>query len=263
MELLSTQIKNDLGQVHGIIHAAGIIDTGGTILHRTKPEVRNFLNAKYWGTIILETVFNSQDLDFLVTCSSMTTVMKLAAYGRVSYCAGNEFLDAFASYKQRDNHTQMQAINWPGWSSIGMGKQATGDNMGELDTTFLKATILSPQEGCQAFAKSLYSGYSRLLISKPLLVENMLANRVKGLKNKSNKKQQTTTNNQRTKEYTKPRNDIETTLCGIWENCLGVQDVGINIDFFEIGGDSLTAIQIFQEINSKLEVPKKTSQSIH
>lgn len=44
--------------------------------------------------------------------------------------------------------------------------------------------------------------------------------------------------------YLGARTDVERTLAGIWEDVLGVERVGVRDDFFELGGDSIMAIQI-------------------
>ncbi|MCB1906474.1 MAG: amino acid adenylation domain-containing protein [Rhodocyclaceae bacterium] len=42
----------------------------------------------------------------------------------------------------------------------------------------------------------------------------------------------------------KPRNDTEAALARIWAEVLGVDEVGIDEDFFELGGDSLLSIRV-------------------
>ncbi|OWO87090.1 non-ribosomal peptide synthetase [Photorhabdus luminescens] len=45
-------------------------------------------------------------------------------------------------------------------------------------------------------------------------------------------------------EYVAPRNALETQLCAIWQEVLGLEQVGIEDNFFRIGGNSLTAIRL-------------------
>jgi surfactin family lipopeptide synthetase A len=45
-------------------------------------------------------------------------------------------------------------------------------------------------------------------------------------------------------EYVPPRNDIEQQLTEVWQEVLGVEGIGINHHFFELGGDSIKAIQV-------------------
>jgi len=44
--------------------------------------------------------------------------------------------------------------------------------------------------------------------------------------------------------YIPPRTEVETILCGIWEEVLGVRQIGVDTGFFDIGGHSLLATQI-------------------
>lgn len=49
-----------------------------------------------------------------------------------------------------------------------------------------------------------------------------------------------------------PRNELERTLVRIWENTLGIRPVGIHDNFFDLGGDSLVAVTLFDEIRRTL-----------
>jgi len=49
--------------------------------------------------------------------------------------------------------------------------------------------------------------------------------------------------------YIAPRDDRERTLAGIWQEALGIDQVGIHDNFFELGGDSVIAIQIIAKAN--------------
>ncbi|WP_299009149.1 non-ribosomal peptide synthetase, partial [uncultured Shewanella sp.] len=47
-----------------------------------------------------------------------------------------------------------------------------------------------------------------------------------------------------TGNYTPPRNELEQQLCHIWQDVLGLEQVGIHDNFFRIGGDSISAIRL-------------------
>ncbi|WP_342551890.1 non-ribosomal peptide synthase/polyketide synthase [Paenibacillus sp. FSL R7-0652] len=49
--------------------------------------------------------------------------------------------------------------------------------------------------------------------------------------------------------YVAPRNEIEKMLTKIWENVLMVERIGIEDSFFELGGDSIKAIQVSAELH--------------
>ena len=57
-----------------------------------------------------------------------------------------------------------------------------------------------------------------------------------------------------TDEYVAPRNELERKLCEIWEEVLHLDKVGINDNFFKIGGDSIKIIRCVAKINDALKV---------
>ncbi|WP_166924917.1 non-ribosomal peptide synthetase [Flavobacterium poyangense] len=54
------------------------------------------------------------------------------------------------------------------------------------------------------------------------------------------------------KEYVAPRNQTEEIIAGIWQEVLGIEQVGITDNFFELGGHSLIVGQIISRINKQL-----------
>ena len=55
------------------------------------------------------------------------------------------------------------------------------------------------------------------------------------------------------KHYEAPGNETEKELCAIWEEVLNVSKIGVTTDFFYMGGNSLTVVQLALKINSKFE----------
>ncbi|WP_369126675.1 phosphopantetheine-binding protein, partial [Bacillus thuringiensis] len=55
-------------------------------------------------------------------------------------------------------------------------------------------------------------------------------------------------------QYKGPRNDIEEKLVTIWETVLGRERIGINEDFFDLGGHSLKAAFTTSHIRKGLGV---------
>ncbi|MFA5921357.1 MAG: amino acid adenylation domain-containing protein [Methylococcaceae bacterium] len=51
------------------------------------------------------------------------------------------------------------------------------------------------------------------------------------------------------REYVAPRNFKEETLASIWTEVLGLERVGIHDNFFEVGGESVVAIQVVSRVN--------------
>ncbi|PFY16403.1 non-ribosomal peptide synthetase [Bacillus toyonensis] len=50
--------------------------------------------------------------------------------------------------------------------------------------------------------------------------------------------------------YLSPRNDIESIMVEIWKEVLGTNKIGIRDNFYELGGDSIKAIQVAAKLNA-------------
>jgi hypothetical protein len=57
-----------------------------------------------------------------------------------------------------------------------------------------------------------------------------------------------------------PRTDLERTLCEVWESVLGVGRLGVDADFFDLGGNSLVAVQLIAQV--RRAVGRKLSMRI-
>jgi polyketide synthase PksJ len=55
-------------------------------------------------------------------------------------------------------------------------------------------------------------------------------------------------------EYVAPRNEIEAMIAEIWERLLGIEKIGVQDDFFALGGDSLLGIQVISRLREVFPV---------
>ena len=58
---------------------------------------------------------------------------------------------------------------------------------------------------------------------------------------------------QHTDQYRAPADAVEEILAGIYARVLGVERVGVDDSFFDLGGDSLSAMQVIAAINASLD----------
>ncbi|MDM8557376.1 SDR family NAD(P)-dependent oxidoreductase [Candidatus Parabeggiatoa sp. HSG14] len=129
MQNAITQSLARFGHIHGVIHTAGV--PGGGIIHRkTWESTENIMAPKVRGIGVLDAILKDIQLDFLVLCSSLTSI--LGGFGQVDYCAANAFLDAFAHYKNADGLSTV-SILWDSWQEVGMAFESTKQHAGTLN----------------------------------------------------------------------------------------------------------------------------------
>ena len=238
------------GTINGVIHAAGI--AGGGMIQLKTPEVAESVFApKVTGTLVLHEVLKSIDLDFMVLCSSLTSIV--GGFGQADYCAANAFLDAFA----RNNRNTI-SINWDAWQEVGMAVNTEVPlEMKQWQEDNLQYGLL-PTEAVKVFDRILNSGLSRVIVSTQDLARaiadnnNFLANYQTQVLSTS---QQNLSQN-----YVAPSKEIEKTIAKIWQEVIGFEKIGIHDNFFELGGHSLLAVQVTSRLREtfKLDLPLRT-----
>jgi acyl transferase domain-containing protein len=258
MKTTIEQIHARFGPIHGVIHAAGM--PGGGVMQLKDPATAaGIMAAKVQGTFVLVDVLQNETLDFLVFCSSLSSV--LGGFGQVDYCAGNAYLDAVAHQRTRNGRLTL-AINWDYWQEVGMAAKTTVPaHMQEWREAELSIGI-SPEEGKEAFARALCAKLTQVFVSTQDLLKREEA--VDALFKPDSSVQESLglsfdaiTLHPRPNletEYVAPRNEIETTIVDLWQKVLGIDGVGINDDFFALGGHSLLATHLAAQLRKVLAV---------
>ena len=54
--------------------------------------------------------------------------------------------------------------------------------------------------------------------------------------------------------YQAPENEWEQKLCELWQSFLGIQQIGVRDDFFELGGDSLKAMSLLKRLQKSFDI---------
>jgi len=160
---LVAAIKDEYGQLNGILHSAGMI-ADNFILKKTGAEFSQVLAPKVAGTFNLDQACQDVELDFFVLFSS--TAGALGNLGQADYATANGFMDQFAAYRNRQvvakqRHGRTRAINWPLWQAGGMG-------IDRASLELLQQTIgmrpMQTSTGIDAFHRSLALPYDRMLV---------------------------------------------------------------------------------------------------
>lgn len=118
----STELTNALSPylpVHGVIHAAGVLDDG-VLLRQTWERFERVMAPKVQGAWNLHHLTRNLPLDFFILFSSAASLIGSAA--QANYAAANAFLDGLAHYRQQLGLPGL-SINWGAWSEIGMASR--------------------------------------------------------------------------------------------------------------------------------------------
>jgi acyl transferase domain-containing protein/acyl carrier protein len=269
MQNVIAQSLESFGKINGVIHAAGVAGAG--MIQLKTPEIaESVFDPKVKGTIVLNNVLKNQDLDFLVLCSSLSSIQ--GGFGQVDYCAANTFLDAFAQWNKTTNNRLTIAINWDAWQQVGMAVNTNVPNeIKNWREETLKNAIL-PTEGIDVFSRILANSLPQVLPQVIVSTQdlqtgigqlNQLIVSLSIAQKPANTVQVSASRHSRTLQentYVAPRNEIEQTIVNIWEELIGIEKVGIHDNFFELGGHSLLAVQTISRIREtfQIELPLRT-----
>jgi acyl transferase domain-containing protein/acyl carrier protein len=250
MQSVMAESHRRFGRINGLIHAAGVADGGlnGGLIHLRTPEsAASILRSKVKGTLVLDLLFKDEELDFLVLCSSLGSIV--GGIGQATYCAANAFLDAFA-HRTSNLGKLIVSINWEAWTSVGMSVKGTVPAQFEERRDERLRKGLSSNEGVDAFVRIMHNNFTQVIISTRNLqsvIEQSSSPTVSSGPPGSEKESLPKLSHRRPEmncDYFAPGNEAEQQIACIWQECLGLEQVGVYDDFFQLGGDSLLATQI-------------------
>ncbi|MEQ9672603.1 SDR family NAD(P)-dependent oxidoreductase [Coleofasciculus sp. G2-EDA-02] len=256
MQSLIHQVELRFGELNGVFHAAGIL--GGqfnTVENTSEANCEQQFHPKVYGLLVLEKVLQCREIDFCVLLSSLSTV--LGGLGSVAYSSANLFMDAFTQQHHQTRSISWMSINWDSWQ---IGEDSS--KSASWGSTLAEFAITS-QEGVKAFQCLLSnSGLSQVVVSTGDLQGRMnqwikLESSQEKAAAKSSNALSFYSRPDLQNDYIAPRNEIEQKIYHIWQELLGMKQIGIYDNFFELGGHSLLATQLISRIRKKfqLELP--------
>jgi aryl carrier-like protein len=191
------------------------------------------------------------DLDFCVLFSSIAAI--LGGLGYAAYAAANLYMDAYAARRNRGSRVPWLSVNWDGL------QQAPGERQDVLLGVDLSALAMTPEETGEAFRRVLsLSGAPQVVVSTGDLRARLdrwvrfgvpgeaEAAPAAGSSLHFRPSLQTI--------YVAPTDETERAITRMWQELLGVAQVGIHDDFFELGGDSLLATRLLSALRRHFRV---------
>jgi len=235
------QATATFGALHGVIHAAGISDPRafGAVQEVDRAMCEWHFAPKVHGLYALAQALREQPVDFCLLFSSLATV--LGGLGLSAYTAANRFMDAFVSEYNRRAAVPWLCVDWDSW-------QVKERPHGDFGVTIASFTM-TPEEGTDAFVRALSAGRTHLVnstgdlqarIQQWIYLESLHAPEARPQSGPA--------------ERAPAPAEYERVLTEIWQQTLGVEQVGRTENFFDLGGNSLSALQLISRIRKALQV---------
>ena len=243
-------VEGRFGALHGVVHAAGSVglQTFSEIGQATTSQAEEQFAAKVHGLLALSQALSGQTLDFCLLTSSLSAI--LGGLGFAAYSAANLFMDSFVRWRNRSGGTHWTSVDWDGWRLTDEPPATAG-----LGATVSEYTM-GPAEACEAFDRILAEGsLGQVVVSSGDL--HVRLRQWVGREPTPERADGAGTAHARpdlATPYAAPRGELETELARIWQGLFGIERVGVNDDFFELGGDSLLAMQLAAHLLKSLGV---------
>ncbi|UCH96117.1 MAG: SDR family NAD(P)-dependent oxidoreductase, partial [Candidatus Aminicenantes bacterium] len=261
MERAITEAEARFGTIHGVIHAAGLMEGSyfKTILDSDRENCQVHFNPKIRGLAVLEEVLGDKELDFCILNSSISSF--LGGLTLYAYSAANSFMDAFAQEQSQVLQKNWISINWDEWKKDKLqtkkvGHPALGGALSGLNIT--------PEEGKKVFARILsFKKIPQIIVSTGDLhhrLQQWIFSDSEPVKDKTQKGIDKPLIHKRPKVqsiYEAPQNEAEKIAAEIWQELLGIESIGVHDDFFELGGHSLLATKLVSRLREifRIDLP--------
>jgi acyl transferase domain-containing protein/acyl carrier protein len=241
MHTLVQEVQATFGALHGVFHAAGIVDEKvfKAVQDIDREECEIHFQAKAYGTYALARALHDVELDFCLLFSSLSVV--LGGLGFAAYAAANTFLDAFTRLHNRDGRLPWRSVNWDTWD---VRENAHG-SLGETIAAF----AMRPHESIDALTRILRCPHTQLVNSTGDLPARLSQWLRTDLIVRSN------TQREHVATGVPGPGNYEQTIKDIWQEVLGVKEVGLYENFFELGGNSLIALEVINKLKKAFRRP--------
>ena len=255
MRRVIEEATHHFGTIDGVVHLAGR-PGGGIIQLKTREMAEQIFDPKVKGALVLTKLLAGRELDFFVIYSSIASI--LGEFGQADYCGANAFLDALAQARSSMSVSHTVVINWDIWQEVGLAVHTeVPPHLRQWRQEMLAKGILN-SEGVEIFERALKSGLPQVIVST-----QDLAGRIELGKSftgesfleelrKTGETQPHSSRRVLGTSYLAAGSSLEQQITEVWQRVLGTEQVGVNDNFFDLGGNSLLGLQLVSELGREL-----------
>lgn len=246
--------KQRFGAIHGVIHAAGV-PGGGLFQRKTRAEADAVLRPKVLGTVNLVEALRDEPLDFIAFYSSAAAV--LGGLGESDYAPANAFMDAWAGAADPECSPRVVSIGWGAWTRDSWQQRVLADapELAERVREYRERLGIADHEGVELLTRILAAPLSTVLVlpqDPETTAAAIAAVATPDVLARAAARRQVFPRPDLRWSYKAPRREIERELARIWSEQLGIDRVGVDDPFFELGGSSLIGLSILARIEAEL-----------
>ncbi len=259
MTSLFQAVETHYGSIEGVFYSVGDIDNVSFDLVNTmsNEQLLYHLPMKVKGLSVLKTLIDQNSLDFAAVMSSFSSV--LGGLGMVGYAASNQYVDSFVTNESNLNEeTKWMSFNFSYWDMEGDGADFQERSFLKMDKIGddISNTSINVRDGRKVFDRLLSVNNDEAQIVVSPIDFSALKEKFQNIAMAIEEEEtETVSKGNRVSDipFVAPITEVEKALAKIWEELFGFE-IGLQDDFFQLGGDSLSIIKLISKIQKRFDV---------
>lgn len=229
------KIEKNIGQIDLIIHAAGIEQTKHMKLLNDVDKLyfNEVMLPKILGLNNLKIIQEKKSIKHVGVVSSISSI--LGGMGLLVYAASHCYIDAFVLAQKNG----WFSVNW---DALAVNASTSNEMGGGLDRLAIRDDE-AVEVACLTLRHQLENEGSIIVSTTDLKdrYEAWVLGKVEGVEKNLILKKRVSTSRL-------PNNALEKALQECWQRLLGIEGIGVDENFFDLGGDSLLAMRMVREM---------------
>jgi acyl transferase domain-containing protein/acyl carrier protein len=220
----------------------------GLIQALDEQELATYWNAQQKQLLDLETALEKHEVNLCMVMSSLSA--QISGTGQVAHTVAALHLEAFAHQHNQRHDVPWMVVQWDSWKA---------ENPLNEELSARTDHSLSPAEGLQAFERLMKLdeiACVTIATNPPMARQEQILQQKKNIAsgpgNSSEDRLYERPN--LSNPYLAPRNEYEQSVAQTWQKCLGIKQVGVEDNFFDLGGHSLLGAQLTLELQNTFKV---------